>query len=85
MQSVRRIEHHSRRAGAGKRGGDFCADVPGFSNADHDHFSPRVHSFPDQFDSTREIFAQPLPEPLELKNFYVQDTSGLFKVVHRTI
>jgi hypothetical protein len=29
--------------------------------------------------------AQTVAEPLKLKNFYIQHTCGLFKVVHRSI
>jgi hypothetical protein len=59
--------------------------VFGFAHPEHDHFSARIDGFLNQFNGAGEIFAKALPEPLELKNFYIQNTCGLFKVVHRTI
>ena len=85
MQRVRRIKHHGRRPGAGKRGRDLRADMSGLTDSDYNDFAPRIDRLLDEFNGSREIFAQTLPQPLELKNFYVQDASGLFKVVHRSI
>ncbi len=85
MQRVRRIEHHSRRPGAGKGGRDLCPNMSGLADSDYNHLPPRVDRLPDQFNGSREIFVQTLPQPLELKNFYVQDAFGLFKVIHRSI
>ena len=85
MQSVRGIEHDGRRPCAGESGGDFCADLSGFPDTENDNFPSGIDRFLNQLDRTGEIFAQTLPEPLELKNFYIQDTCSLFKVVHRTI
>ena len=85
MQRIRGIEHDGGRTRARESGGDFRADVSGFPNAENDNFPSGIDCFPDQFDRAGEIFAQSIAEPLELKNFDIQDTCGLFKVVHRTI
>ena len=40
MQGVERIEHHSRRARAGERGGDLLANVPALADTDDDDLVP---------------------------------------------
>src|ERR1700730_18105753 len=85
MQRVRRIEHHRRRSGAGEGGRNLSADVSGFTYSHDNDLASRIDCFLDQFNGSGEIFAETFPQSLELKNFYVQDTFGLFKVVHRSI
>src|SRR5437016_4612600 len=85
MQRVRRIKHHRWRPGAGEGGGDLCSDVSRLTNSDDNDFAPCIGRLLDQFNGSGEILAETFPQSLELKNFYVQDTSGLFKVVHRSI
>ena len=85
MQSIRRIEHYCWRPRAGERGRDLRADVPGLADAHYHDFAARLDRLFDDFNRPGETFAQTFPQSLELKNFYVQDTFGLFKVVHRTI
>ena len=55
------------------------------TDSDNNHFAPRIDRLLNQFNGPGEIFAQTFPQSLELKNFYIQHTSGLFKVVHRSI
>ena len=59
--------------------------MSGLTDSDYNHLAPRVDCLLDELNSSGEIFAQTLPQSFELKNFYIQNTSGLFKVVHRSI
>src|SRR5205823_12776095 len=85
VQGIKRIEHDRGRTGAGEGSGDFAADVSRFSHPEHDNFSARINRRFQQFDGVAETFAETLPQPLQLKNFYFEDACGLFKVVHRNI
>ena len=85
MQSIRGIQNHRWGPRARERGRNLSADVPGFTYSHDNDLASRVDCFLDQFNGSGEIFAETFPQSLELKNFYVQNTSSLFKVVHRSI
>src|SRR5437773_1028858 len=76
------MEHDCGRPRAGESSCDFRADVPGRSDAKNDNFHAGIDRLLDQFNGASKIFAQTFPEPFELKNFDIQDTCSLFKVVH---
>ena len=59
--------------------------MSGFTDPDHNHFTPRIDHLLNQLNGSGKISAQTFPQSLELKNFYVQNTSGLFKVIHRSV
>ena len=82
VQGVQRIQHHRGRTGACQGGGDLASNVPGLTDAEHDHLTPRIHRIFDQADGARKVVAQPLAQSLQLDNFDVENTFGLFQIIH---
>ena len=78
MECVERIEHDRRRTGAGQSRRDFSTDVSGFPHTEDDHFSPSLDRCSDELDRASELLTEPLPQPLELGNFQIEHTCGLF-------
>ena len=85
MQCIKRIENHRRRTGAGERGSDFPPDVSGLSDTEHDNFTARFEASLDQRHRARKILVEPFPQPLQLENFHVENSSRLFQVIHRAL
>ena len=69
MKRVGRIQHNRGRAGARERRRDLSPNVSGFANAYDDNFPSGIDCFLNHLNGAREIFIQPVPEPLELENF----------------
>ena len=85
MHRVQGIEHHRGRAGARERGRDFRPDVTRLPDPENHHLSPGLDAFLDDLHRARKAFPQPLAQPLELKNFYIENTFRLFKILHAFI
>jgi hypothetical protein len=45
VERVHAVEDDAGRAGAGERGGDFRADIAGFTDADDDDFAAATEGF----------------------------------------
>ena len=58
MEGIQGIQDHSGRAGAGQGGGNFFADVAGFSDAKNDDFSTVFDSGFDQLNRPGKILAE---------------------------
>ena len=63
----------------------FSADVAGFSDAEDDDLAARFDRFFDQIDRAGKLSSEPSAQPLELGNFQIKHTSGLFNVIHRSM
>src|SRR3954468_11015687 len=56
--------------------------MSGRSNPQYHGLASRVDCLLKKLDRTDKRCAWPLPQPLQLQNFHVEHTNGLFKVIH---
>jgi hypothetical protein len=85
VQRVHAVQNDGGGAGAGERGGDFGADVAGFSDADDDDFAALLERGDDGFDGGVKRLVELRADGFERGDLDVEHFAGFGKVAHGKI